>query len=141
MARGRNYVQATARTLELTRVGHAVNFKIYRQGRLLGRLAIGLGALRWIPPGKDPKETKTIPWKVFATMIREWPFGDQVGARLKFQRVQRRGKKTRAGDSYLRWRSPGKKGAGRKMSWAEFVERMEAPLSSAAKKRIAAATK
>lgn len=112
----RNFVRATTRTLELTKVGHAVNFKVYQQGRLLGRLEVGLGALRWSPAGRKAAETKTIPWKVFATMIRGWPFGEPVRARLKFEM------------GHLRWRSPGKKGRGRTMTWDEFVRRMEAPL-------------
>lgn len=109
-----NFVRATTRTLELTRVGHAVNFKVYQKGRLLGRLQVGLGALRWRPAGMKASEAKLIPWKVFATMIREWPFGDSVNARLKFERGQ------------LRWRSKDKKGPGRTMSWDEFVRRLDA---------------
>ncbi|MCP4662579.1 MAG: hypothetical protein GY856_44855 [bacterium] len=125
----KNVVQATARTLELTKVGRAVNFKVYRKGLLLGRLAVGLGSIRWSPPGKRPEETKRIPWTVFATMIREWPFGELVGSRLKFL------------DGYVRWRAPGKRGAGRKMTWDEFVERMNAPLSKSSKSRLAQKTR
>lgn len=113
-----NFVRATTRTLELTKVGHAVNFKIYQKGHLLGRLEVGLGALRWRPARSRVAETKLIPWKVFATMIREWPFGEPVDARLKFEKGR------------LRWRSQGKKGPGRKMSWDELVQRMDVVLSS-----------
>ena len=107
-----NFVRATTRTLELTKLGHAVNFQVYQKGRLLGTLEVGLGAIRWSPAGRRAADTKTIPWKVFATMIGGWPFGEPVEARLKLEKDQ------------LRWRAPGKKGKGRAMGWEEFVQRM-----------------
>ena len=113
-----NFVRGeTNTTLELANLGHAINLRVYRKGEMKGRLLVGQGAVGWAPRGWPKARLRSIPWDVFVVMMKEWPFGSRAEASLKFA------------DGELRWRSPGKRGAHRKMSWAEFTARMEAPMT------------
>ena len=127
-------VRGETNTLELARVGSAINLRIYKKGGVHGRLRVGQGGIAWIPKGENKRKARKIPWEIFATMMKEFPFGDSKRARVKFA------------DGKIFWRSPGKRGAGRGITWDEFVERMDGPLpkkarKKAAKKRVTKAVK
>ena len=116
----RNYVRATAKVLELANVRSAIDFRVFQQSRVLGRVKVGRGSIWWIPRGWTVKKAKKVPWPVFAQMMREWPFGAEHRVRLQLKN----------GAVYWRARA---KGPLRRMSWREFIHRMEMPLPKTAK--------
>ncbi len=118
-------VRGETNTLELARVGSAINLRIYKKGGVHGRLRVGQGGIAWIPRGENKRKARKIPWEAFAKMMKDFPFGGAKKARVKFA------------DGKVIWRSPGKKGAGRGVSWNEFVQRMDGPLPKLAKKKAA----
>ncbi len=118
-------VRGETNTLELAKVGSAINLRIYKRGGVHGRLRVGQGGIAWIPRGENYRKARKIPWDVFARMMKEFPFGHAKNARVKFA------------DGKVIWRSPGKRGAGRGLKWDEFVDRMDRSLPKKAKKRVA----
>ena len=117
-AKAENVVRGeTNTTLELAKVGHAINLRVYRSGEMKGRMLVGQGAVDWLPKGWPWARRRSIPWDVFVVMMKEWPFGSRAEASLKFE------------DGELRWRPPGKHGPGRRMSWAELTARLDAPMT------------
>ena len=122
--KAQNFVRGETNTLELANLGHAINLRVYRRRKMKGRLLVGQGALAWIPRGWQKRRKRAIPWDVFAVMMKEWPFGSPIRARLKFV------------DGAMRWRSPNKRGAGRRVSWEELQVRLDTPLTTRQKDRI-----
>lgn len=110
----RNYVQATAKMLELSKIGSALNLRIYQKDRVLGRIKVGLGGLWWVPRGWTERKAKRVPWKVFAQMMKEWPFGAQHGVRVQFR------------NDAVYWRAK-PRGPLKRVPWDEFTRRMEMP--------------
>ncbi len=68
-------VRGTAKNFELAHVGHAINLSVYRGKRLRGRLNIGQGGIHWTRSGRGAAPGQRIPWEVFETIMKEWPFG------------------------------------------------------------------
>ena len=110
-----NYVEATAKMLELAKIGSALNLRVYQRNRVVGRVKVGLGGLWWIPRGWHERRAKKVPWAVFSQMMREWPFGGQHGVRVQF----------RNGSVY--WRAK-PSGPLKRVPWEIFKQRMVAPL-------------
>lgn len=111
----RNYVQATAKMLELAKIGSALNLRVYQRNRVVGRLKVGLGGLWWIPRGWTERKAKRVPWVVFSQMMKEWPFGAQHRVRVQFK------------NDSVYWRAK-PSGPLKRVPWDIFKARMEMPL-------------
>ena len=111
----KNYVQATAKMLELAKIGSALNLRVYQRNMIVGQLKVGLKGLWWIPQSWHERKAKRVPWAVLSQMMKEWPFGAQHGVRVQF----------RNGSVY--WRAK-PSGPLRRVLWDIFKQRMEMPL-------------